>query len=287
MMSLKRVAGPGRTELGAMLLGAVVLMANPLPSHTAPATVGLTEVVIPAARDNTLYESFQGLLSNGADDTLFIGRTAISGQNAARRALLYFDIAAALPATAVVESVQLEFSVTEIPPLAQAFNASLHRVQADWGESTSQAIGPGGSGAPAEPGDATWLHRFFPDQFWAQNGGDFNAQESALTLVDGEGAYAFPDSTQLRADVQDMLLQPELNFGWMIRGSEAASGNARRLASREHIDAQLRPQLRVSYSGGLVLPLAQSVPTLSLLATVLLGLLLALMGRFVLARRPR
>lgn len=284
-MSLKRVTGPRRTELGVMLLGTVLLMANPLPSHTAPATAGLTEVVIPAARDNTLYESFQGLLSNGADDTLFIGRTAISGQNAARRALMYFDISAALPADAVVEAVQLEFSVTEIPPLAQAFNASLHRVQADWGESTSQAIGPGGSGAPAEPGDATWLHRFFPDQLWTQNGGDFDAQESALTLVDGEGAYAFPDSAQLRADVQDMLLQPELNFGWLIRGSEAASGNARRLASREHLDAQLRPQLRVSYSGGLVLPAPQPVPTLSLLAATLLGLLLALVGRFALLRR--
>ncbi|MHC4093483.1 MAG: hypothetical protein ACYSVY_24955, partial [Planctomycetota bacterium] len=60
---------------------------------------------------------------------------------------------------------------------------SLHRVLADWGEGESS--GSGGTGAPTEPGDATWIHRFYPDVFWASPGGDFEAAVSSSQSIGG------------------------------------------------------------------------------------------------------
>jgi hypothetical protein len=41
-------------------------------------------------------------------------------------------------------------------------NVALHKVLADWGEAGSSGSG---DGADSQTGDATWLHKFFSNQF--------------------------------------------------------------------------------------------------------------------------
>ena len=53
-----------------------------------------------ASRDNTLYESSTGSLSNGSGTYLFAGRTDVSSE--LRRGLLYFDLSS-IPAGSNVE----------------------------------------------------------------------------------------------------------------------------------------------------------------------------------------
>jgi tetratricopeptide (TPR) repeat protein len=87
----------------------------------------------------------------------------------------------------------------------------LHRVQASWGEGTSNSGEPGGQGVPATTNDATWTDRFFgasPAQKWAAQGGDFNSTASATangaTLINSQIFYQW-SSSQLAADVQNWL----------------------------------------------------------------------------------
>ena len=51
---------------------------------------------IVASKDNTLYQSATGSLSNGAGQNFFVGRTRQSS-NSLRRGLIAFDIAANIP----------------------------------------------------------------------------------------------------------------------------------------------------------------------------------------------
>ena len=53
-----------------------------------------------------LIEDSDGGLANGSGPVFFVGRTN-QGQNSVRRGLVYFDVAAALPANARVETVRL------------------------------------------------------------------------------------------------------------------------------------------------------------------------------------
>ena len=57
----------------------------------------LAAVSVVASQDNSLYEDSQGVLSNGAGDYLFAGRTKQSAGRSLRRALVQFDIAGAVP----------------------------------------------------------------------------------------------------------------------------------------------------------------------------------------------
>jgi hypothetical protein len=59
--------------------------------------------------DATLYEDAEGDLANGSGSYLFVGRT---NQPLARRALLAFDIAGAIPAGSTVTSVELQIEVS-------------------------------------------------------------------------------------------------------------------------------------------------------------------------------
>jgi hypothetical protein len=107
----------------------------------------------------------------------------------------------------------------------------------------------GGQGAEASPGDATWLHAFFPDRLWTRPGGDLAATPSAGTIVDAPGRrYVWESTPELVADVQDWLSRPETNFGWAIVGNEVDLKVAKRLDSREIEDVSKRPTLIVSYT---------------------------------------
>ena len=237
------------------------------------------------AADTTLYERELGDLSNGAGPSLFIGRTGANAGNRLRRALLRFDLSS-IPPGSEITAVRLSINVDLVPPMATGFDAALHRVSAAWGEAGSFAPGPGGGGAPALPGDATWLHRFFDTEFWAAPGGDFEPQASAVTALDGGvGSFSFESTPALIADVQQWVNQTTANFGWMIRGEESNPQNARRIASRENPEPALAPTLEVEVTPAVLPPPATPVPTLGAGALGLLVLLLAAFGVLALGVR--
>jgi hypothetical protein len=204
------------------------------PGETITATVSLTP-----SRDNTLYESEIGAVSNGAGQHLFAGTT---NNGDARRAALAFDLAA-LPPGATVLSATLTLTMSRTTAGETA--VTLHALSADWGEGASDAIGEEGAGATAAPDDATWVYTFFDTAQWATPGGDFAATPSATTPVGGTGVYQW-SSAGLVADVSGWLADPATNFGWLLRGDESAGGSAKRFDSREN-DPANRPRLSVTY----------------------------------------
>lgn len=203
-------------------------------------------VVINPAQDNTLFESATGALSEGAGAGVYCG---VTNTGKKRRALLAFDVAGNLPAGATVVQAELVLEMTQNaggPALID-----VRRATQSWGEGTSNNTGGGGGGggggAPATPGDATWLHRFYPSTPWTTVGGSFSTTVSASTSVWNYAFYTWT-GPQLAADVQNMLVDPANNFGWILKSPETALGDAKRFASREDPLVSSRPQLRITYS---------------------------------------
>lgn len=199
------------------------------------------QVVITPTKDNTLYESSGAQFSNGKGENLFVGNTAM---DAARRALLAFDIAGQLPADATIISATLQLQMSKINAGAQSI--SLHRVQSDWGEGTSDAAGNEDGGTTPTSGDATWVHKFFDTQLWQTPGGDFVVTGTATTTVNNIGVYIWR-SPQLVADLQSWLNAPTTNFGWILLGNEAQTTSAKRFGARENSTPANRPQLTIVY----------------------------------------
>jgi hypothetical protein len=217
------------------------VMAIALAAITGTARAGL--IILEPVRDNTLYESATGALSNGAGSSFHAGKTA-TGK--IRRGLLAFDVASAIPADSVIVSAKLTLFVSQSS--SGDATVSLHRVLSDWGEGASDSDdGGGGGGAPAEPGDATWLHTFWDDQFWSQPGGDFDPLASAAAVVGGINFYTWDSTPQLVADVQAWLDAPASAFGWLVMGDESMNQTAKRFESREQELVDFRPKLEIEY----------------------------------------
>ena len=233
-----------------------------LCAYRSAGNPSVTLTFSPAA-DTTLYE--EGDLSNGGGERLFAG-TTLSGN--LRRALIAFDLSG-IPQNAVIEDVTLEMVMSRA--LTGTLVARLHRLTNAWGEGTVDAPGQEGGGAPAEPGDATWLHRSFPTTLWDQPGGDFDPVESASTPVFPTlGPYQWSDPGMI-ADVQQWVANPGSNHGWLVRGSESgANGSAKRFDSREIMDPATAPVLTVT----LRVPPAIPVPALSAWSYALIVLLI-------------
>lgn len=236
MIHLPRIARFLPKALGA-LLAAAALSAQ-------------TTVPVPCAQDNTLYESATGTLSNGRGTGLYVG---ITGQPGLRRALVQFDVAAAVPAGARVLSAELGIYTLQTT-FGGNVDVAMHRVLQSWGEGTSIAPGGGGSGGAATTGDATWLHRFYPSTTWSTPGGDFAAVPSATIVTPPFGPCSSTLTGALVADVQSWLDNPLQNHGWLLKTNEALPYVTRKIASRE-ATAAMRPVLSVTY----VLP-GQSAP---------------------------
>ena len=218
-----------------------LLIALPLQAQT---TVTLTP-----SKDNTIYESSSGSLSNGAGSYLFAGTTGTGGATASRRALIAFDLSS-IPAGSRVQSVVLRLSMSRT--ISGSHQVDLHRVTSDWGEGTSKAVGGGGgegNGGAATTNDATWIHTFFDSGRWNVSGGDF-AGASAGTPVGGIGVYTWGSNTAMVADVQGWIDEPQNNFGWILIGNESAASTAKRFDSRENAISGNRPQLQITYSTG-------------------------------------
>jgi hypothetical protein len=114
----------------------------------------------------------------------------------------------------------------------------------DWGEGASFANG--GGGAPATPGDATWIHSFYTSVLWPIPGARWKAQASYITDLVATGELVLRNSRMVD-DVRRWLQRPDRNFGWILLGDETHRNTAVRLASRENSMPSLRPRLVVNF----------------------------------------
>ena len=226
-----------------LVLGLIVLALGGQGVAAASPAQGNLSKQLGAVKDNTLFQSTSGSLSNGAAPHIWVGRNS-SGN--IRRGVLAFDVSGNIPAGASIQSATLTLNLSRAgttPKPTQGI--TVHRLLANWGEGASNS-GSGGGGAQAEAGDATWIHTFFGTSTWSNSGGDFISSPSATTLVGGEGFHSWT-SEQMARDVQSWLDAPAGNFGWLLRGIESAR-SARRFDSRENGALYLRPVLLVEYS---------------------------------------
>ena len=109
------------------------------------------EIRIPASKDNTLYQSDQGSVSNARGQHFFVGTNR---QANVRRGVIAFDIAGNIPEGSVICDTRLTLSVSA-SHLAIGTTIDLRAALSDWGEGTSLALGTEGRGANASVGDAT------------------------------------------------------------------------------------------------------------------------------------
>jgi hypothetical protein len=218
--------------------------ATPTPAPMMDAT-GETVTVEPV-RDNTLYESTDApdaQKSNGAGAHLFVGLT---NSGSARRALVRFDVADAVPAGATIVGVELQMTVSRTTTGGKT--TVLHRLLSDWGEQASDASANEGGGSAPEPDDATWMYAFFGTEQWDAPGGDFASEASASSSIGGVGGATWESTDGLIADVQAWLDDPESNFGWIVIGDESGGSSSKRFNSRENGDAGSRPILTIRYT---------------------------------------
>lgn len=229
-----------------LLLGAMQqqqqVRAATASSSVTPTVITRTIVLTPT-KDNTLYEDNAGATSNGVGAFFFVGKT---NGDSIRRGLLAFDVAGQVPPGARVVSATLQLQMSKTTGGAVA--VALHRAQADWGEGTSDASGNEGSGVSATTGDATWLHTHFDTALWQTPGGDFVPTATASITVDGIGAYLWPSSPAMVAEVQGWLDDSTTNFGWVVMGDESSNRTTKRFVSRESGSPTSRPQLTVVYT---------------------------------------
>ena len=194
-------------------------------------------VTLTSIRDNTLFEDATGSLSSGSGTEMYCGRI---NSGPLRRALVKFDVSS-LPTDAVIDSVRLELHLSRSgDPVARPVR--VYRVLSDWGEGAS--VSSLGAGAPAQAGDATWLHTFFPNSFWSKPGGDFAGTASDSLTVQGTGDYAW-SSQGLAGDVHGWTSQSVPNFGWILIGVESTQPTARSFDTHE---GGIPPRLVVHYS---------------------------------------
>jgi spore coat protein A len=220
------------------------------------ATAARADIVdIAASKDNTLIEKNDGSLSNGAGKFFFAGNTGQGNEDNTRRAVIAFDIGAAIPPGSTINSVTLQ------PVMSRGDDngnrtIGLHVVSQDWGEGASNASGGEGAGDSAESGDATWLYTFYDEDdppsspAWASAGGDFAGSPSDTELIGNEGFYTWGSTAAMVQDVQGWLDNPATNYGWLLLGDESTSETAKRFNTRENTDQQERPKLTVDFTPG-------------------------------------
>lgn len=203
-----------------------------------------TTVNLPPVQDNSIYSGFTSN-SNGIGPSIFSGTPGSGNPN---RALMQFDIAGNIPATATITNVVLTLNCEARGGGSSAENHSVHYVFSPWGEGPSLGGGPGGGGGvPAIAPDATWLFGILGSAPWLNPGGDFAPVPSATTSVGPTGVYTWSGG-QTTNDVQLWLNNPTMNNGWLLKiDVEGVAGTSSRWTSREGPPA-LVPNLAVTYT---------------------------------------
>lgn len=244
----------GAMNFGRRLLFPILLLFG---VSSAPAA----QLVLVPSADTSLWQR-QTNHNLGGSDLLPVGTTGGDGGGRSGRLLLKFDIAAALPSNAVIESASLYFRVI-IAPMEGAVTSTMEAfpVLFDWGEGNKTYIDPQrpmNSTQPATAGEATWMHRFHGDdsQRWQEPGGalfdqDFSEDPSFSAFLQSDAGRDY--NRPLTASGLDILRQwltnPASNFGWvLISQREGTLFTGRQIASREYAVAEHRPQLTIVYS---------------------------------------
>ncbi|MGC4098291.1 MAG: DNRLRE domain-containing protein [Nitrospira sp.] len=213
-------------------------------------------VTLGAGKLSTIFEN-QPENSIGRGPGVFIGADS---SGSPRRGLIDFNIAANLPFGATITSASLTMYLGLVgeaagTPDQMPRTIELHRITSDWAHGPTglgvTTISGTDQGFPAVPPSPTWNdRRYQQDQPWTTPGGDFLSTASASTSV-GQAvnqAYTWQSNPQLVADVQLMLDQPSLGFGWILRNvDERVPGSERALYTKDWSDPLLRPQLLISY----------------------------------------
>lgn len=190
--------------------------------------------------DTSIYEN-RTLNAGGGYPYIYAGVTQDASK---RRALIRFDLAG-LPSGSIIQSVELRLVVDQSRPGTEPY--TLHRITRHWGEGAATSQDPGGLGAPAATGDATWLSAEEGITSWTVAGGDYQLTSSASTSVGTLGTSATFTGAGMVQDVQAWLNQPATNHGWMLIGNEATTFNARRFHSSEG-NTLFRPRLTIQYT---------------------------------------
>ena len=208
------------------------------------------QVTLFPSADATLIE-LKPTNSLGGATWLAAGLTQNGNTN---RALMKFNVVAAIPAGSTIVDIGVAVTVTRTPVDGNADSLfSLRRMLRPWNEGSnvpSDSQYPG-LGAPAQRGDATWTHASWGTNAWTIPGGlegvDFAADFSAGTGIADIGTYLF-EGGGMSTDVQLWLDHPEQNFGWMLKTEEEQSiFTARRFGSRELEDLGESPLLIITY----------------------------------------
>ena len=204
-------------------------------------------ISIVADRDNTLFQSQTGGIASGSGSGLYAGRINFGTNNDwERRAIMRFDVST-IPAGSKIVEASVQVSVTRTPPQPpQNVPFELHRCNQAWGEGGSSASG--GSGAPSQIDDATWLHTFYPDADWSTPGGDFEPTESGSVLINSNGTYVFTGDG-IADDIQRWI-DGDDNHGWIMTADVSQPRTVRQFASRESSVASARPTLIVVFEAG-------------------------------------
>jgi hypothetical protein len=155
-------------------------------------------VTLTPLKDNTLYEYPDGDFSNGQGGSIFVGKTGPNDGVNLRRGLIAFDLTA-IPAGSIISNVTLTMFLAQSSPDPNPVLVTLHVATKNWGEGASSG---GGTGAPAQPGDATWIYNFFNTSSWTTPGGDFRGASSAATPVSNAGQSYLWSAGTLVSDVQ-------------------------------------------------------------------------------------
>src|SRR3954471_11026914 len=171
-------------------------------------------IVVPVRADTTLFEFFPtynmgaAMLGAGAINLA----AAESGKPARMHALMRFDLGE-IPAGATITVAELSVTALRVPagtPLGCIFE--LHRMLKDWGEGAKVSVN---QGEPADEGEATWLAPMHPSPAWTEGGAsgadDSQAAISSSLPMDALGAYTFPSTPDVVADVQSWVANPASN----------------------------------------------------------------------------
>src|SRR5262249_19021856 len=222
-----------------------------------PSQVSAIEVTLSAGKVSTIFEN-QPDNSIGRGQAVFVGGDA---SGSPRRGLIDFNVAANIPFGATITSAELIMYLGLVAgadtgnPDQTPRTIELHRLIGDWAHGPTglgvTVISGTDQGYPAIPPSPTWNERRYQqNQPWVTPGGDFSPTVSSSALVGQtvNGAYKWLSTPTLVADVQFMLDQPSLGFGWMLVNTDERVANSyRALYTKDWIDPLMRPQLLVNY----------------------------------------
>ncbi|GEO11814.1 DNRLRE domain-containing protein [Segetibacter aerophilus] len=215
-----------------------------------------TTVSLGASKDNTIYSAFTGN-SNGQGEYFFVGKNAVGNAGSVQRALLQFDLST-IPANATITSAILTVYVNKSAPTATGLE--LRKLNAAWGEGTSDAAGREAQGATATTNDATWLQRVSPTLAWTTAGGDFSPTVSAsvqsIAAGIGSPTAVTMQGVNVTADVQSWVANSSSNFGWILKANdETLEASVKRFVSKNSASTAQRPSLSVTYQATLPITL--------------------------------